>query len=134
MFCCLGSDLQTAKNLVSTAFPSVQGSVGGLSYLSYGGFMAGWAALSVGLWDDSTEDIRDGEYGGPLVFFNTEMDQVMVISSLNNHMVSSLQHHTKTNSLRWGLMGSVESVPEGETLMTVLVHGRTLEEATTRQG
>ena len=62
------------------------------------------------------------------------MDRVMVISSLNNHMVSSLQHHTKTNSLRWGLMGSVESVPEGETLMTVLVHGRTLEEATTRQG
>ena len=134
MLCCLGSDLQTAKNLVSTAFPSVQASVAGLSYLSYGGFMAGWAALSVGLWDNSTEDIRDGEYGGPLVLFNTNLDKVVILSSLNNYMVSSLYHDKTTNSLQWGLMGSVESVPVSESLRTVLVFGRSLEEATTRWG
>ena len=66
--------------------------------------------------------------------FNTEVSQVLILSPLNNFMVSSLHHHEDTDSLQWGLMASVENIPQGETLRTVLVHGRTLEEAFTRWG
>ena len=142
---------------MSTAYPSLQVTAGGqeaadLSYLSYGGFMGGWAALSVGQWGNENKSIRslstnhstfyatfltshrDGEYGGPLVLFNTEVSQVLILSPLNNYLVSSLHHRQDTDSLQWGLMASVENIPQGESLRTVLVHGRTLEEAFTRWG
>ena len=66
--------------------------------------------------------------------FNTELSQVLILSPLNNFMVSSLHHHEDTRSLQWGLMASVENIPPGETLKTVVVLGRTLEEAFTRWG
>ena len=66
-----------------------------ISYLSYGGFMGGWAAISVGPLTSNFKgptEIRDGEYGGPLVLFDDDMRNVLVISSLNNFMVSSIVH------------------------------------------
>ena len=63
-----------------------------ISYLSFGGFMGGWAAASVGPLTSDYKGpvrVRDGEYGGPLVLYNDDFDNVLVISSLNNFMVSS---------------------------------------------
>ena len=73
---------------------------------------------------------RDGEYGGPLVMFTRDVSkveiipsssninylplyclvQVVVLSPLNNFMVSSLHHNReeRPSSLQWGLMGSVQ--------------------------
>ena len=52
--------MENAKNLVSTAYPSLQVRAGGqdAAYLSYGGFMGGWAALSVGQWSGENKRIR----------------------------------------------------------------------------
>ena len=64
-----------------------------ISYLSFGGFMGGWAATSVGPLTSNYKGpvrIRDGEYGGPLVLYDEEFDNFLVISSLNNFMVSSM--------------------------------------------
>ena len=55
--------------------------------------MGGWAAASVGpLTSDyiGPVRVRDGEYGGPLVLFDEDFDNVLIISSLNNFMVSSM--------------------------------------------
>ena len=51
---------------------------------------------------------RDGEYGGPLVMFNTELSQVLILSPLNNFMVSSLHYQEDTHSLQWGLQDDQE--------------------------
>ena len=79
---------------VSTAFPNLQpNNEEKISYLSFGGFMGGWAAASVGpLTSDyrGPVRIRDGEYGGPLILYDEEFDNVLIISSLNNFMVSSM--------------------------------------------
>ena len=68
------------------------------------------------------------------MLFNTEVSHVVILSPLNNYMVSSLHHQKDTDSLQWGLMASVENIPPEQSLMTVLVHGKTLEEAFTRWG
>ena len=55
--------------------------------------MGGWAAASIGPLTSDYKGpvrVRDGEYGGPLVLYDEEFDNVLVISSLNNFMVSSL--------------------------------------------
>ena len=61
LFWVLITDEENAKNLVSTAYPSLQVTAGGQQaayYLSYGGFMGGWAALSVGQWSQHNKNIR----------------------------------------------------------------------------
>ena len=73
-------DIDVGFLQVSTAYPALS-PVADLSYLSYGGFMSGWAALSVGKLNSSAGRVRGGEYGGPLVLFTEEMDQVTVSSS-----------------------------------------------------
>ena len=72
-----------------------------ISYLSYGGFMGGWAAASVGPLTSKYKGpvrIRDGEYGGPLVLYDEEFDNFLVISSLNNFMVSSMFRDDKVSN------------------------------------
>ena len=49
--------------------------------------------------------IRTGEYGGPLVLFDEDLENVVIISSLNNFMVSSLEF--SEGKIKLGLMGSV---------------------------
>ena len=79
---------------VTTAYPKLKpNNEEKISYLSFGGFMGGWAAASVGPLTSDYKGpvrVRDGEYGGPLVLFDEEFDNVLVISSLNNFMISSL--------------------------------------------
>ena len=53
--------LEEAQNHISTAYPSLVTNIEqSLSYLSYGGFMAVWAAISVSSWDGNTKPVRDG--------------------------------------------------------------------------
>ena len=124
---------ENAKNEVSTLWPSLQlfsetVTEERLSYLSLGGFMSGWAALSVGSLDTDIDNIkvRDGEYGGPLSLFNENLDQVVILSSLNNFMVNSMAHNKQDESFQFGLMASVEHVPENETLQTILYYDSSL--------
>lgn len=51
---------------------------------------------------------RDGEYGGPLMLYNTDMSHLVILSPLNNFMVSSMVHNKEEQSLQWGLMGSIK--------------------------
>ena len=82
------------KIQVSTAYPKLKPNDDVLlSYMSFGGFMGGWAAASVGPLTSNYKGpirVRDGEYGGPLVLFDEEFENVIVVSSLNNFMVSSM--------------------------------------------
>ena len=62
--------------------------------------MGGWAAASVGPLTSNYKGpvrIRDGEYGGPLVLYDETFDNFIVISSLNNFMVSSIVRDKVSN-------------------------------------
>ena len=57
------SDIPNAKNHISTAYPSLQVENEtvkdqNISYLSYGGFMGGWAAMSVASLESQSINIR----------------------------------------------------------------------------
>ena len=47
-----------ARDQVSTGWPSLQVTQQNLSYLSYGGFMGGWAAMSVSSFMPQSSNIR----------------------------------------------------------------------------
>ena len=118
--------VEDSQNLVSTAWPSLEVVQDQLSFLSYGGFMGGWAASSVGQYTRESSTIRwivldfvlwrimdmicvrDGEYGGPLLLYNHNLSHCVLLSPLNNFMVSSLYHNREEASLQWGLMASVQ--------------------------
>ena len=74
--------------------------------------------------------IRTGEYGGPLVLFDESLENVVIISSLNNFMVSSLEF--SEGKIMLGLMGSVEEIPKGETLEFLVVYSNSLRQAFAR--
>ena len=76
--------------------------------------------------------IRTGEYGGPLVLFDEQLENVVIISSLNNFMVSSMEF--SESKIKLGLMGSVTEIPKGETLEFLVVYANTLRGAFTRWG
>ena len=76
--------------------------------------------------------IRTGEYGGPLVLFDEQLENVVIISSLNNFMVSSLEF--SEGKIKLGLMGSVTEIPKGESLEFLVVYADTLRGAFTRWG
>ena len=76
--------------------------------------------------------IRTGEYGGPLVLFDEQLENVVIISSLNNFMVSSMEF--SESRIKLGLMGSVTEIPKGETLEFLVVYANTLRGAFTRYG
>ena len=76
--------------------------------------------------------MRTGEYGGPLVLFDGQLENVVVISSLNNFMVSSMEF--SEGKIKLGLMGSVTEIPKGESLEFLVVYANSLRGAFTRWG
>lgn len=90
-----------------------------MSFLSYGGYMSGWAATSTGNLQDNFSMIRTGEYGGPLLLFDEKIENFIIISPLNNFMVSNWE--TGDDFFSFGLMGSVENVPLETNIKTVMV-------------
>ena len=72
--------------------------------------MGGWAAASVGPLTSNHKGpvkIRDGEYGGPLVLYDEGFDNFLVISSLNNFMVSSMVRDNVSNHVSILLLVSI---------------------------
>ena len=81
--------------------------------------MSGWAATTTGNLARDFPAIRSGEYGGPLVLFDENLENFILVSPLNNFMVSNWE--TGNQSFSLGLMGSIETVPMGAEIKTVLV-------------
>ena len=56
------------------------------------------------------DTIRGGQLGGPVVFFDKAYSAVVLISPLNNFMVSNMEVKMKNNKtvLDFGLMGSIQ--------------------------
>jgi hypothetical protein len=62
--------------------------------------MGGWAATSVGPLTSNHRGptrVRDGEYGGPLVLFDEDFQNVLIVSALNNFMVSSMVRNSEVS-------------------------------------
>ena len=73
--------------------------------------MSGWAALTVAPWHGG-QAVRAGEYGGPLVLFDTDLANVIIVSSINNFMVSSL--NITAGQIRWADISTKSScLPSG---------------------
>lgn len=109
----------TSTNSVSSSFPSfaVQTIPGEtLGYFSFGGMMCGDMEKIGGRWNSMTSWLNDGMQGGPLILFNG-MGPTLVLSSMSNFMSSSMQHvRLPFNSIHFGLMGGVDSIPPEYTL------------------
>ena len=112
----------------------------------------------------STYSIRDGNYGGLMTFFNEDGSEVVIVSPLNQFMISNLRYRRnedpevrKTNKqtkihyivinlvitqvevhpgvFDYGLMGSIKSIPRGGMqLETVMVRGSSFSQAFSRWG
>ncbi len=107
------------KNSFSQLNTWAQPNNSALSFLSYGGYMSGWAATSTGNLKDNFTMIRTGEYGGPLILFDEEMENYILFSPLNNFMVSNWE--TGDDFFSFGLLGSVENVPRETNIKNVMV-------------
>eukprot|EP00047_Mylnosiga_fluctuans_P005404 m.240269 g.240269 ORF g.240269 m.240269 type:complete len:744 (+) comp13641_c0_seq1:87-2318(+) len=123
-----GTSIGTNEHLLST-FPgflieSYQG--GQRGFVSYGGAMIGGmpGTTKVDLWDPATTSLGTGINGsGPVVLFNEDVSTTLVLGAFSNFMVHS--QDKVDDALVYGILGSVESVPAGfaiETLVT-LSHG-----------
>ena len=62
--------------------------------------------------------LPDGLYSGPLVLFD-QHDNVVIISPFNHFTAASYAHDITTNSIGWGVMGNVDSIPAGYELETL---------------
>ena len=57
--------------------------------------------------------IRDGNYGGPVAFFSQDGSSVVIVSPLNEFMISNMKHEASVRGvdnhpgvLNYGLMGN----------------------------
>ena len=67
--------------------------------------------------------LPDGLYSGPLVLFD-QNDNVLILSSFNRFTAASYMHDVKTDTVGWGVMGNVDSIPAGFELETILFSGQ----------
>ncbi|PVD22557.1 hypothetical protein C0Q70_18373 [Pomacea canaliculata] len=93
-----------------------------LGYLAYGGMMCGDTEKSFGRFTTKTFIIADGVVGGPIALFDGS-GATLVISPSSNFMAASNSHSRATNSLSYGIMGEVDTVPPGYSLDTILYFG-----------
>jgi hypothetical protein len=74
-------------------------------------------------WTNTTFGLRDGVPGGPIVLFDKH-GRVIIVSSFNNFMSSVNEHESLAGGiLSYGIMGSVEYIPEGHSVQTILYYG-----------
>lgn len=78
--------------------------------------MCGELEKLTGKWNSLTESINDGMQGGPLVLFDT-LGDTLIISPMSNFMSASMQHkRLAPNSIHYGIMGGVNSIPKNYTV------------------
>ncbi len=84
-----------------------------------------------------TNTIRGGNYGGVLVLFDRSGDRVVILSPLQNFLVTNMRHRVSSNinALDFGLLGSVQRLERpGIVLETVIVFGESFDDAFDRWG
>ncbi|XP_072031493.1 uncharacterized protein [Amphiura filiformis] len=119
------------KNKVCTGFPTFQigTSQEKLGYISYGGTFLD--SSKIGKWEKGTMDIESGINGGPLVLFD-QNERTMVMSSFREFMAGSVYYNKESNTVDWGVMGSMTEIPRDFNYETAIVFGhgikRTVEE------
>lgn len=64
-----------------------------------------------GKWNSLTMNINDGIAGGPLILFNPATHDTLVISQMNEFMVTSLKHDKLFGgTLSYGIMGGINEI------------------------
>eukprot|EP00051_Salpingoeca_urceolata_P021745 m.344479 g.344479 ORF g.344479 m.344479 type:complete len:749 (-) comp19854_c2_seq17:290-2536(-) len=108
---------------VSSCFPSFNMSIDATrGYVSYQGDMTG-SSTRVGTWGDVSA-LGTGVRGtGPIVVFKKDLSVSTVVSPYSNFMSLNQAYHKHTNTLAFGLAGSVDKVPAGFTLETIVSVG-----------
>eukprot|EP01084_Bolivina_argentea_P143820 252497_1 len=94
-----------------------------LGYAHWSGNMAG-SGTQYGKFEGSPSLSGGRDQTGPIVIFNPEMTNALVISALTNHMAMS--DHTTTNSnkqkeIQWGIIGNVDQVTAGFNASFIIV-------------
>ena len=98
-------------------------------YASWGGGQIG--STPIGVFDSSLKEIYKGMEGGlPLVVFDSDMENTVVISPQNTFMSA---HHEVFKPdgytvpvFATGILGSVDTVPKGYAMETLMVAGQNL--------
>ncbi|XP_048245143.1 uncharacterized protein LOC124119103 isoform X1 [Haliotis rufescens] len=120
----------TLRDETISGFPSFQvvdKSDIGLGYLSYGGMMTGDTRRKFGKWGEVMTDYNQGITDGPLAIFDkNQTATTFVISPASKFMIASMWHKSVLNvqgAAHWGLLGSVDDVPQDFEMMTIAYCG-----------
>ncbi|KAL3880433.1 hypothetical protein ACJMK2_032671 [Sinanodonta woodiana] len=108
---------------VISSFPSFGVGSGNtsLGYVSFGGNMVGDTHMKWGKFKSPDATLNYGIIGGPLVLFDSGSDAI-IIAPFNQFMAASLYHDVTGNSVHWGIMGGVNSVPKDYVYETILFY------------
>lgn len=74
-------------------------------------------------WNQTTVSMSYGISGGPVAIFDQEGNTV-IIAPFSQFMASSVTHPDFDNSVGWGVMGGVQSVPPGYQCDTILYYAK----------
>ncbi|ESO98847.1 hypothetical protein LOTGIDRAFT_158797 [Lottia gigantea] len=99
---------------------------GKLGYLHYAGSMTGDSDKSFGIWQEKAKMLT-GVAGGPLVLFDKDADDCLILSPLNQFMAASSLFDGQNYST--GVLGGVNFVPKDFVLQTVLFYGKGINHA-----
>lgn len=58
----------------------------------------------------STEGLRDGLRGGPIVMFDGA-GSVMILSAYSQFMAHNMEYNDSSGQMHFGVMGGVDSIP-----------------------
>ncbi|UJR07070.1 hypothetical protein I4U23_011358 [Adineta vaga] len=117
----LSNTIPLDMNEVRTVFPSFHieqiDEKDQRGYFTFEGGMSGDDEKHAGRWNPSNTIIKSGITAGPLVLFNlTQQGQgdLLILSPFSQFMSSSFSQ-TKNNTLEYGVMGSIISIPSNYT-------------------
>lgn len=71
--------------------------------------------------DRVSQRFHDGLDSGPLVIFDQD-GRTLVISPFDRFMAASYWHNTVDQTINWGIMGRVGSIPQDYTYSTVIFY------------
>lgn len=92
-------------------------------FVSFQGDMCGGEGTTTGEWKDNIQGLGTGIKGtGPVVLFNEDASTSLVLGAFSNFMVHS--QDILDGSLALGVLGSVEEIPSGFVVETLLVLSR----------
>jgi len=81
----------------------------------------GVCKLSADRWTHDLPKLSGGLEAGPLLIFD-QNSSVLVISSFDNFMAASYEHAVVNSTVSWGIMGKVDSIPQGFQYSTIMYY------------